>query len=93
MSPLAPLLECVTIGQLEYRSTSTKYDIPSWWKKSAQMCWKGYSGSAGEVDGMAGWEGTLLLHMVHLLLVSAMSLYMLGQNSEIWARAVIPLVP
>ena len=85
MSPLAPLLECVTIGQLEYRSTSTKYDTPSWWKKSAQRCWKGYSGSAGVVDGMAGWEGALLLHTVHLLLVSAMSFDMPGQNSEVWA--------
>ena len=31
---------------------------------------------------MAGWEGALLLHMVHLLLVSAMSLDMPGQKSD-----------
>ena len=42
---------------------------------------------------LAGWEGALLLHTVHLLLVSAMSFDMPGQNSEVWARAVIPLVP
>ena len=40
---------------------------------------------------MAAWEGTLLLHIVHLLLVSAMSFDMPGQNIEVWARAVIPL--
>ena len=41
---------------------------------------------------MAGWEGALLLHTAHLLLVSAMSLDMPGQNSEVWARAVIRAV-
>ena len=53
ISPDAPSLEGKTMGQLENRSTSTKYVTPSWWKKSAQRCWKGYSGSTGVVDGMA----------------------------------------
>ncbi len=40
--------------QPEYLSTSTRYADPSWWKKSAQMCWKGYSDWIGVVDGMGG---------------------------------------
>ena len=50
--PLAPLEAGDTTGQLEYLSTSTRYADPSWWKKCAQMCWKGYSDWIGVIDGM-----------------------------------------
>ena len=52
--PLAPLEAGDTTGQPEYLSTSTRYADPSWWKKSAQMCWKGYSDWIGVIDGMGG---------------------------------------
>ena len=45
--PLAPLEAGDTTGQPEYLSTSTRYADPSWWKKSAQMCWKGYPEHGG----------------------------------------------
>lgn len=32
MRPSAPFLEMLTTGQLEYRSTSTRYATPPWWK-------------------------------------------------------------
>ena len=54
--PLAPLEAGDTMGQPEYLSTSTRYADPSWWKKSAQMCWKGYSDWIGVIDGMGGLE-------------------------------------
>ena len=49
--PLAPLEAGDTTGQPEYLSTSTRYADPSWWKKSAQMCWKGYSDWIGVIQG------------------------------------------
>ena len=76
-------MECASGPPLEVRVSGIPY--------IEKVSRKGYSGLAGVVDGMAGWEGALLLHTVHLLLVSVMSFDMPGQNIEVWARAVIPL--
>ncbi len=47
----------------------------------------------GVTDGMAGWEGALLLQVGHCCLVAAMSADIPGQYREEVALAVIPLVP
>ena len=91
--PLAPLFVGDTIGQPEYLSTSTRYVDPWWWKKSAQMCWNGYSDWTGVVEGIGGWEGALPLQIEHLSLRVLMSVVMPGQYMDDFALAVMPVIP
>ncbi len=66
---------------------------PWWWKKSAQMCWNGYSDWTGVVEGIGGWEGALLLQIEHLSLRVLMSVVMPGQYMDNFALAVMPVIP
>ncbi len=58
--------------------------------KSAAMC---YNGSSGVTDGIAGWEGALLLQVAHSFLVAMMSFVIPGQKRDASARAVMRLTP
>ena len=57
------------------------------------MYWKGYTGKAGGVGGMAAWEGAIPLQILQSVLVAAMSAVIPGQNMDDSALDIIVDVP